>query len=247
MSKVIVLVLLLVLVAFGAVPGYWTGNWTWARVPNITNLKQIKSLQETGLNLPGWQTLEQELIILGGHKWSYQKIQGEYPEPIALLLRPPNGHEDQPQVEWVDIDGEFKWKTDSHSQINFTVGSSPQAKIEAHFFRAYPRQILQLNYQERQSLTPEQQQAFDYRQQTFAVVQWYATPRGGNPAINQWFWADQKAQLRRQRVPWVGVCLQIPIEPLGNLEASRSLATSVSKIVQTTLMAGPFAGASSPS
>ncbi|HAX88709.1 MAG TPA: cyanoexosortase B system-associated protein [Cyanobacteria bacterium UBA11370] len=235
-NRAIVLLLLLVLVAIGAVPSYLTGNWSWTDVPDITNLTQIRNIRKTGLDLPSWQTVEQKPINLGGHEWSYQELKGDYPKPIVLLMLPQGYRRNQPQVEWVDIDGVFQWQTDSYTKLNFKVQTSPLvtktdsnpknstnnptiAEVEARFFRAWTQQ------------------------QTFAVVQWYAWPKGGNPATRHWFWLDQIAQLSRQRVPWVAVCLQIPIEPLGNLEASRPLAESLSKMIQTALITGPFSGA----
>lgn len=212
----IILLVLLVLVVIGAVPGYWTGNWSWAQLPNIPNLNQIRSLRDTGLELPDWQTVEQQTVTIGGRRWSYQEMKGDYPRPVFLLLMPPSDHKAQPQVEWVDINNITQWRTDSYDQIQFD-------GVKARFFRAWTQQ------------------------QTFAVVQWYAWPQGGHPAPNRWFWADQLAQLRRDRVPWVAVCLQIPMEPLGDLQASRPLAESLSKIVQAALITGPFAGAESAS
>jgi cyanoexosortase B-associated protein len=125
----------------------------------------------------------------------------------------------------MDIDGLVKWQTDSYTKVQFEVEKSlsdksagtakpttPSAKVEARFFRAWTQR------------------------RTVAVLQWYAWSGGGNPAPSHWFFADQLAQLRRNRVPWVGVCLQIPIEPLGDIEASRPFAESLGKIVQSALM-----------
>jgi cyanoexosortase B-associated protein len=229
---------LFVLVSIAAIPSYRTGNWQWAELPPVENLTQIRQLRETGLEIPGWQTLEQQTLRLGGHKWSVQTLEGDYPKPVQLLLLPQNGPQSQPQVEWVDIDGYMRqrfiqqWQTDSYTKLPFTVkpalvdelegisaSSASTAKVKARFFRAWTQQ------------------------QTFAIVQWYARPEGGHPVPSRWFWLDQLAQLRQERVPWVAVCLQIPTEPLGELEASQSIAESLSKKVQAALMAGPLAKA----
>lgn len=224
-SRVVLFFFLLILVGIGAVPGYLSGNWSWAEPPPVTNLKQLKELRQTGLALPELQTLEQQTVTLGGHKWSFQAIKTENPKPVLLLLLPQNGPKSQPQVEWVDIDGFMKqrfgqWKTDSYQKIRFsassTVISEATAKVEARFFRAW------------------------HQQQTFAILQWYAWPEGGHPAASNWFWADQIAQLKRQRVPWVAVCLQIPIEPLGDIDAYRQEAQSLARMVQTALMKNPL-------
>jgi cyanoexosortase B-associated protein len=164
-------------------------------------------------------------VVIGGHQWSVQQIEQDNSKPIGLLLLPQSDHKSQPQVEWMDIDGLVKWKTDSYTKVQFEVETSlsdksagtakpttPSAKVEARFFRAWTQR------------------------RTVAVLQWYAWSGGGNPAPSRWFFADQLAQLRRNRVPWVAVCLQIPIEPLGDIEASRPFAESLGKIVQTALM-----------
>ena len=223
--KLVVLIFLLVLAGIGAVPGYWTGNWSWATLPQVTNLNEIRELRQTGLELPGWKTVEQKTVVIGGHQWSVQQIKQDNSKPIGLLLLPQSDHKSQPQVEWVDIDGLVKWKTDSYTKLQFEVEKSvsdksagttkpttASAKVEARFFRAWTQR------------------------RTVAVLQWYAWSGGGNPAPSRWFFADQLAQLRRNRVPWVAVCLQIPIEPLGDIEASRPLAESLGKVLQTALM-----------
>ncbi len=235
LPRIALLCFLLVLLLIGAVPSYWTGNWSWVKPPPVANLKQLKELRQTGLDLPGWKTLEQKTATLGGHKWSVQAIQRDSPKPVRLMLFPQSDHKSQPQVEWVDVNEFERWKTDSYKKMQFVVEASqlenstgasklivrPAAEVEASFFRAWNRQ------------------------QTMAVLQWYAWHGGGSPAPSRWFWADRLAQLQRNRVPWVAVCLQIPIEPLGDIEASRQTAESLAKMVQSALMLGPLAQVSS--
>ena len=232
--RVAVLCFLLVLIGIAAVPGYLTGKWSWAQLPQVANIKQLRQLPKKGLELPGWKTLEQKTLPIGGHQWSVQAIERDDSKPVLLFLLPQNDHKAQPQVEWMDLNGFEKWRTDSYKKMQFAVEASvlekqasaskptttPAAEVEARFFRAWTQR------------------------ETRAVLQWYAWPSGGHPAPSRWFWADQFAQLRRERVPWVAVCLQIPIEPLGDIEASRPLAESLSKMVQAALMAGPLARAS---
>jgi cyanoexosortase B-associated protein len=69
-----VLIFLLVLAGIGAVPGYWTGNWSWATLPQVTNLNEVRELRQTGLELPGWKTVGQKTVVIGGHQWSVQQI-----------------------------------------------------------------------------------------------------------------------------------------------------------------------------
>lgn len=247
-SKVAVLCFLLVLAVIAALPGYFTGNWSWAKPLPVANLKRLNSMINTGVTLPGWQTKEQRTQPIGGHKWSYQELQRDDDQkPVKLLLLPQKTDKAQPEVEWMDINGLEGWKTDSERRLQFTVqplgsvtssatplSSSPsdrqeatgslstpiasqdrdkQVKVEARFFRAWNQR------------------------QTFAVLQWYARPDGGNPEPSHWFFADQIAQWHRRRVPWVAVSIHIPIQPLGDIETARAQAESLGQSVQAALMA----------
>ena len=219
-TKPILLLFLLVLIAFGAVPGYLSQNWPWKQPPPVPHLKEIIALRKTGLTIPGWQTVSQEIKQVAGHKWSYQTIQRDQNTQAVLMILPQNGPKEQPQVEWVDIKGFWRWKTDKYRTAEFTVGSKDNpnqtAKVQATYFQAW---------------NPNQ---------TYAVLQWYAFPYGGNPHSSKWFWADQFAQWQKQRVPWIAVNIQIPIEPLGDIEKVWPLAQSLGQSVQATLMAGPL-------
>ena len=225
LSQVAVLLLLLLLLAIGGVPGYLTGHWQWKQPPPVTTLKKLKQIRHAGLPLPGWQTIEQAEQQIGEHEWSLQVVKKEGSESQAiLLLLPQNGPMDQPEVEWTDVNGWGrsrwgKWDIAQSRSAEFTVKppakltSKVETKVEARFFRA---------------VTP---------QQTFALLQWYAMPDGGNPLPLHWFLADQLAQWRKQRTPWVGVSILIPMEPLGQVETSWPLAQSIGETVQAKLMA----------
>jgi cyanoexosortase B-associated protein len=217
--QIIVLVLLLLLLALGAVPGYITGKWQWKQPLPVTNLKQLKNIHKTGLNLPGWQTIEQSQQQIGEHKWSWQQIkkQGTSTEAILLLL-PQNGPRDQPEAEWTEINSWGKWDVAQYRPSEFTakIGSKEDAnttiKVAANFFRA---------------ATP---------QQTYAVIQWYAMPNAGNPSPLNWFVADQLAQWRHHRIYWVAVTILLPIEPLGQVETSWNEVQSLGQTVQQALI-----------
>lgn len=226
--KLAIVLLLLIVVGLGAVPGYLRGSWSWSKPIAVENLRQLRSLTQEGIELPGWQTLEQEEVPIGGHKWSVQILhQGEGDEkPIFLFLRPQSSNKSQPEVDWTDIEG-FEdrlreqlgnWKTDSYGQLSFRVEVAPNsADASARFFRGWNQR------------------------QTFAVVQWYAWETGGSPAPFDWFVADRLTQLRGHRLPWVAVYLKIPLEPLGDVDAARPTAESLAKIVQAQLMTDIFA------
>ncbi len=226
LTQVAALLLLLLLLAMAGVPGYLTGHWQWKQPPAVPTLHELKQIRKAGLTLPGWQTIEQAEQQIGEHKWSLQVVKKEGSESQAiLLLLPQNGPMDQPEVEWTDVNGWGrsrwgKWDIAQSRSAEFTVkpsaklASNVETKVEARFFRAS---------------TP---------QQTFAVLQWYAMPDGGNPSPFHWFLADQLAQWRKQRTPWVGVSILIPMEPLGQVETSWPLAQSIGETVQAALMAG---------
>jgi cyanoexosortase B-associated protein len=219
-SKIVVLLFLLLLVAVVAIPGYATGRWPWTNPPPVTNLKQLKTLRQKGLALPGWEeTHIQNNVQIGGHRWLVQEIKEiQHPQRIAiLLLLPQNGPKDQPQVEWLDIDGLYRWQRDVDRPLKFTVElasipNQPQSTVTAQFFRSW---------------TPKQ---------TFAVLQWYAWPNGGSPATSRWFWEDSMARLSNRRASWVAVSIIVPIQSHTNIDSSLDIVTSLGEIVQAQLM-----------
>ncbi|MEB3180491.1 MAG: cyanoexosortase B system-associated protein [Nostocaceae cyanobacterium] len=219
-TQIAVLLLLLLLLVIGAVPGYLKGRWQWQEPPPVPNLKQLKDLRHTSLNIPGWQTTDQREQTIGGRKWSLQLIKKDEKTPAIVLLLPQNGPRDQPQVEWTEINGWQQWDVAQERTAEFSIpnpkASNTNIKVEARFFRG---------------VTP---------QQTFAVLQWYASPTGGHPAPINWFFPDQVAQWSHKRLAWVGVCILIPIEPLGQVEQSWSLTQSLAQAVQTALIKDVF-------
>ena len=216
--------LLLLLLLIGSVPGYFSGNWEWQEPPSVTNLKEVKQIRETGLKLSGWETVETVERQVGGQKWLSQKIKQKGSDKISyLLLLPQNGPRNQPQVEWTEVKGFWQWNIAQFQTVKFTVkpsstqNSNTTNKVEANFFRA----------------------VFKNRQ-TYAVLQWYAMPDGGTPSPLKWFFADQIAQLSKQRIPWVAVNIMIPIEPLGEVKKSWSIAKSLGEQVQASLVLNSF-------
>ncbi|MBC1236790.1 cyanoexosortase B system-associated protein [Nostoc sp. 2RC] len=229
LSQVAALLLLLLLLVMGGIPGYLTGHWQWKQLPPVASLKELRQIRKTGLTVPGWQTIEQAQQQIGEHKWSVQVLQkeGSKETQAILLLLPQNGPMDQPEVEWTEVNGWGrlrwgKWDVAQYRSAEFTVKPSAnltadvETKVEARFFRG------------------------STQQQTFAVLQWYAMPKAGNPSPFNWFVADQLAQWRKQRTPWVGVSILIPMEPLGQVEKSWPLAQSLGETVQSALMTAAF-------
>ncbi len=220
-SKAVLLVLLLILVAIGAAPGYLSGKWRWSEPPNVATLSQLTKLRQVGLQIPGWQVLDRKTPQVGEHKWLMQEITNANRDKAIVLLFPQKGNREQPEVEWSDISGFQNWETDSDRSVNFTV-KNPATKVTAQFFRG---------------LTKRQRgNSQETRRQTYAVLQWYAWSTGGHPAPSQWFFADRAAQWQNRRIPWVAVSILVPIEPLDTIEQHWSEVESLAQTVQSTLM-----------
>ncbi|WP_416665810.1 cyanoexosortase B system-associated protein [Egbenema bharatensis] len=222
LHKFLLVIFVLAIVVFLSLPNYRTGQWTWNAERELSNIQELRLLQQQGLSLPGWQTVTQQTGEIGGRKWS---IQGIVPtstsEPTSqntvwLLLRPQTWHRDMPQVDWMDINGVQQWTADSNRSLQFTVPdpfTQQPIPINTRFLRGWNQQ------------------------RTYAVLQWYAWANGGHPAPARWFWVDQRSQLfHRTRTAWIAVSLLIPIKPLGDIETVRSQAQELGQLVQTALM-----------
>ncbi len=234
--KSLVVLFLLTIAVANTIPNYLSGNY-FNKVPGLSSLQELRTLQKSGLTLPGWQTVDQKRVEIGGHKWSIQAIAPQTPPatnpPILLMLRPQTWHRDLPQVDWMDIRGARGWTEDSDRHIQFSMptqlmptqsastqsvlAQSMPTNIEARFLRGWTQE------------------------RTYAVLQWYAWRNGGNPAPIGWFWAEQGSQLRdRQHMPWVAVSLLIPIQPLSEIESVQSQAEALGQLIQSTLAADVF-------
>jgi cyanoexosortase B-associated protein len=219
--QLIALLLLILLLFIGTVPGYLTGKWQWKQPPPIPTLKELKQIRKVGLTLPGWQTVEQQERIIGDRKWSLQTIQKEGSDKKAILLMlPQNGPMDQPQVEWSEVKSFWQWQIAQERDVEFTVkaplnsSTKTDVKVTAMFFRG------------------------STKQQSFAVLQWYAWANAGSPSQLKWFLADQSAQWRKHRAAWVAVSMAIPMEQLGQVDKSWEEAKSLGETIQSRLMTG---------
>ena len=205
-------------------PNYFTGNWAWQRVSPLEPIETLKAIQAKGLALPGWHTLEQDRLEIGGHKWSVQAIvpaatakTATLQEATLLMLRPQTWQRDMPQVDWVDINGAQRWTADSLQSLKFTVPNAfartgQPTELETRFLRGW------------------------HEKQTYAVLQWYAWKTGGSSAPGSWFWTDQFSQLRdRHRTAWIAVSILMPIPPLGDINTHKSQAEALGKLVQSTI------------
>ncbi len=227
-----VVAVLALFVAVSALPQYVDG-WAWTTPPKMSTATRnaLQAIPNQGLKVPGWVTTQQDKTRLGGETWSVQQLSaegaasdGDIP-PAFLLLRAQTYEGDQPEVEWLDIKGSQHWKTDSHQKLTFEVpiqkegveeervNKSQTVRISSDFLRAWSKD------------------------QTYAVLQWYAWTSGGSPSPAQWFWADQKIQWTlRQRMPWVAVSIWLPIAPFSDPASQQELAESLAKSTQQTLL-----------
>lgn len=225
-----VALLLLAIALVAALPSYFGKPWPWAQPPQMAHLEQVQALRQSELSLAGWQTESREEIRIGVRRWSMQTLgrepsshlaapSSESPASAILLLRSPMRSEDAPEIDWVSFSGEFGLRVDSRRNLRFSAKASDGQPISVNtrFSRHWNAE------------------------QTYAVVQWYAWPKGGSADPGRWFWADQRMQwTQQQRMPWVAIALLLPMEPLGNLEESRADAKLLAKAVQSALMAGAF-------
>ncbi|MBE9136380.1 cyanoexosortase B system-associated protein [Nodosilinea sp. LEGE 07088] len=213
--NLLLVVVLTTLAGVAMLPAYVNGQWPWAHTPQVAQLDQLRALQQDGLALPGWQLTTAEPITVNRQTWvlgEYSSLSANTPEQrFALLLYPQPWHNNQPQLEWLDLAGAQNWRIDSRQGLKV----APTAKsgaVQARFFRAWGDR------------------------QSFAVVQWYALPGGGHPSPGQWFWADQWSQLtQRTLTPWVAVSLLLPMEPLDAIADSQPLAIELTELIQQQL------------
>jgi cyanoexosortase B-associated protein len=240
-AKLGIVIILIVILAIAALPAYWQGSWSnlsiagfklpvwnvkapWQEPFPVKNLGQIRAIRDRGIEVPGWETLETGKLKIGGHDWSGQILGQSDRRDVTLFLFPQTDPKLQPGVEWVDMDGFFKWKVDSQRPLNFSVAAGEmKAKVRANF-----------------SLARESRRSPFGVPQTVAVVEWYAWEQGGDYSHSHWFWLDQRAQLTKQRVPWIAVALRIPVDPKSTLDTVQSDAEALAKSVQASLMQNVF-------
>ncbi|MEO0536946.1 MAG: cyanoexosortase B system-associated protein [Cyanobacteria bacterium P01_A01_bin.123] len=228
--RIMIVALLAAIAVIAAVPHYLNGQWPWTNPLEVAELKQLQSIQDTGLEIQGWAPLNHQVVSISGHDWTLMEFEPssaapETPNPVpvvTVLTHAQTWYKDQPEVEWIDLAGTQKWQTDSYQTLAFKAknAESIEVPVTARFLRSWNDR------------------------QTFAVVQWYAWINGGHPSPGQWFFADQRAQWGdRVRMPWVAVSVLIPIEPLGKIRAYETFALDISQAVQKSLNAGPLAKA----
>ena len=209
-SQIVILCLLGLGIIFVAIPSYFQQNWSWSDLPRVPEVTQMRNLPETQLNFAGWTTIAQKGRSINSYPWSFQLIEKPGQNAVLVALKGQKYYKDNPEVEWVDLEGVERWKSDSYKTLKFPSEIKPNQTITARWFQAW-------------------------NNKTYAVVQWYAWPGGGHHSPSQWFLADQKAQLKDKRVPWVAVSIKIPMAALGDLKDMEPVAKSLAQEVQKTL------------
>ncbi|WP_428009562.1 cyanoexosortase B system-associated protein [Baaleninema sp.] len=225
------IVLFLLLLLAVAIPNYIRGQLPF-REAQPAELSGLQKLNDTGLELSGWTTVDLRTVNLGSGAWVMQTLMWDDPASLpydpgqaTVLLHPQKGHSgtrSQPQMEWTDIRGlgnaQGEWKEDNQRQFQFdaTADDGTEATVTVRFFRGWTAQ------------------------KTYAIAQWYAWETGGHPSLTRWFQADRRARLDGRREPWVAVCVMTPIEPLGDIKNARPLIESLASRVQKALMDKAF-------
>ncbi len=219
-GQLVILGVMLAIFLMGAAPGYLKGSWAWQSAPPVAALKQMQQIPRLGLNLPGWETANQEQVQIAGQTWSAQTIVATADSPqtngikpgteLLVLVHPQLDPNDKPKVEWTNLQGHFRWTEDQISRLNLT---PPQSKtpIKARLLRGWSQAS------------------------TYGLLEWYALPDSGTPNPGDWFWRDRRAQLQGDRTPWMAVMLMQPMEPLGEVEEVSESLTAVAAQVQDAI------------
>jgi len=213
------------LVAIAALPSYFSGQWPWSHELPVPHIEELRTLIEEPLTVPGWEYTFHQEVSIGRERWTlaeYRRVgePEELGDTFGLLLRPQRSGDQQPEVEWVDLQGAQSWQVDNRHKVRWLV--EPGAGADAL------------------SVTTQYLRGIDARN-TFAVMQWYAWPSGGHFAPGKWFWADQAQQWQqRQRLPWVAVSVLLPIEPVGDIRRHTAAVTEIAQAVQQGLLTTTF-------
>ncbi|GCL55235.1 hypothetical protein NIES3806_25830 [Microcystis aeruginosa NIES-3806] len=207
-NYLLLLGLLLLLILGGILPNLISGHWSWLEQPRIGNIQKMRLLQASGIELSDLKTINHQQGEIGEGKWSVQVVESPDGKRITVLLKPQIYYKNQPGLEWSDISSISRWN--QGETIELSIPSQSGGKATARFYRAWT-------------------------QNTFAVVQWYAWLGGGHYDPSVWYWLDQWAQLKRQRVPWIAVSLVIPLDPTKELQTLTPFALNLAGEVQSYL------------
>ncbi|MFM7714193.1 MAG: cyanoexosortase B system-associated protein, partial [Microcystis sp.] len=207
-NYLLLLCLLLLLILGGILPNLISGQWSWLDQPRIGNIQKMRVIQKSGIELSDLKTIDQSQAQIGEGEWSVQVVETLEGKRITVLLKPQIYYKNQPGLEWSDITSISHWNQGETTELSIPTQSG--GKATARFYRAW-------------------------KQNTFAVVQWYAWLGGGHYDPSVWYWLDQWAQLKGQRVPWIAVSLVIPLDPTKELQTLTPFALNLAGEVQSYL------------
>jgi cyanoexosortase B-associated protein len=208
------------LVAIAALPNYLAGQWPWSTDMPVPQLQEMRELNQTPLSLSGWDVTLHETVKIGGSDWALTEYRAAGSDSVdaktfGLLLKPQKSADKQPEVEWVDLQGAQGWRVNDLQTVRMSAEdqTGQPVQVSTRYFRG-------LN-----------------ENGTLAVMQWYAWPTGGHFAPGRWFWADQARQWQqRERMPWVAVCVLLPIEPVGDIRPHTEAMVAIAQAIQENLL-----------
>ncbi len=209
----LIVALLAVMITAVAIPQYFFGQLPWQSPPGVAQIKTIRTLKDTGLVLDGWSEELQQKISIGGDQWSVQQLthaNGAAPEQMIIFLKPQGQSKDQPEVEWIDLQGAQKWQTSHQRRLR-------EGDLSIDTFRAWTSNqtfAVAQWYALPQGGHPAPHHWF-WRDQTY-----------------QW--------TRGERLPWVAVAILLPMPPLGDISPVYPDLKRLSQLVQSSLAKAAF-------
>ncbi len=205
------------MVAVAAIPQYLGGNLPWQSPPGVAHLETIRNLKDTGLSLDGWSEDLQQKIAIGGDQWSVQQLTdttGSASDQMILFLKPQGQSKDQPEVEWIDLQGAQKWQTSHHRRLH-------QGTLHIDTFRA-----------------STSSQTFAVAQWYALPQGGHPAPNHWFWRDQSYQWT------RSERLPWVAVAVMLPMPPLGDIDPVYPNLERLSLLIQTTLVEDVFSSES---
>lgn len=211
--KWLVVAVLAVMITAIAIPQYLSAQWPWQSPPAVAQIREIRALKDTGLALEGWSEEFQQKVPIGGDQWSVQQLtqtNDAEPTQMVLFLKPQGASKDQPEVEWIDLQGAQKWQTSHQRRLQ-------AGDVSFDTFRAWTAN---------QTFAVAQWYAMPQSGNS-APYYWFWKDQG-----YQW--------RRGSRLPWVAVSILLPMPPLGDITPVYPELEHLSQQVQAALDATVF-------
>ena len=209
----LVVVVLVAMITVVAIPQYFSGQLPWYSPPGVAQIKAIRSLKDTGLALDGWSEDLQQKISIGGDQWSVQQlthVNSSASEQMIIFLKPQGQSKDQPEVEWIDLQGAQKWQTSHQRRLR-----ADDLSIDT--FRAWTSN-----------------QTFAVAQWYALPNGGHPAPHHWFWRDQSYQWR------RSERLPWVAVAVLLPMPPLGDISPVYPDLERLSQLVQTSLVKAVF-------